>query len=89
MNLIESAKSGKCYTVVAAQCEQFWSWVCLMRQSRITRAEFEERFAHLLESNGIVKRGDRYVTTVENGIWGRVWIQPTTRIEATERELAS
>lgn len=60
-----------------------------MGQRWWTGAEFEEGFAHLLESESIVEGGDWYVAAVENRVRGRVWIQAATRIETSERSLAS
>ena len=54
--------------MIAAESEQFWLWIGRVGESWNARTEFEEGRCHLMEGKGIIKRGNRDVTTIKNSI---------------------
>ena len=56
-----------------------------MDESWRAGAKLKKSFAHLLNRECVIERGDWNVSTVENGVLGSEWVQAPARIETAER----
>lgn len=101
VDFVKGSEGGEHDTVVASQGEEFGvseggsgtgaarGFVVRSEEGGRTGSEFQVGGCHLFECEGIVKGRDWNVAAVDDRVGAGVRVQFSTRVEASERTLAS